>query len=630
MALAEGFSQHIGAWASSLGASQAAIRASVHAARHLALACATGDVCLTLSCIPAHPDWPSSAAAQQDLLSQSGLVGSTGHPGSHPLILDEDDRLYLHRYFDHERRLAQRLLRLQQHAPGRVFNDELIRQCLRQQFGSPESMPDHVPDWQVIAVAMSLTRGLTLVSGGPGTGKTTMLVKLLACLLQLDPECRIALAAPTGKAASRMSEALMARAEHLPAALRRRLPAGASTIHRLLGAQGVEGVFQHHAANPLPVDVLVVDEASMLDLALARRLLEALPDGARLVMLGDKEQLAAVEPGAVFSDLSASAALSDDCRMRLSDLTGIPAAAICPALDPTTSALSTQARSSSAEPHDQGHALRDCTVWFTRQFRFQRNSDIGQLAHHINSGDGSAVKHWLRAGPHPGVRWLDQHTAPNDVEFISAAIKAYGPYLDALAGASASPAELSQLFGSFRLLCAVREGPRGVEAINQAISQGLRNRLPGPPAGSLPGFYTGRPVLIRRNDHAHKLFNGDIGITLPNHDGQLLVHFPQTDGSFRAFAPSQLPAHDTAFAMSIHQSQGSEFDEVWVLLPNTENRVLTRELLYTAVTRARTRVTLIGSEAVIDASISSRTQRSSGLASRLNEAMQTTPHDRSG
>lgn len=596
--LASGFARHVAGWAEASGAREEAVRVVSHAARSLAIACAGGDVCIGLADVAAHPAWPVAAARQRALLEASGVVGSPAAPGSCPLILDEADRLYLHRYFDYERRLARRLVRLRS-APVELGSAvPVLRAQIEQLFAENARRLGEAPDWQRLAVAMALTRRFTVVSGGPGTGKTTMVVNLLGCLLALDPGTRIALAAPTGKAAGRMTEAIRARAGDLPETMRARLPHEAFTVHRLLGVLP-DGGFVHHASNPLPIDVLILDEASMLDLALATRLLEAVPETGRVVMLGDKDQLAAVESGAVFSDLSANPALGVPCREALSSLSGTPLERIEP---PRIGEVESPA---------------DTAIWFTRNFRFAEDSGIGRLAAAINAGRAGALVRWLRSSADPAVRWFPEDDA-GESGLVERALASYTHYVDVVAADPRDRAAVTEAFGRFRLLCAVREGPRGVEALNESMTRALRPRLAG--AGQAAAWYPGRPVMVRRNDYVLRLYNGDIGIALPDDAGELAVHFPQPGGGFRAVSPARLPEHETAFAMTVHKSQGSEFDEVSVVLPPRPSRVLTRELLYTAITRARSRVALIGAEPVLRAAVEARTRRRSGLATRLAES----------
>ncbi len=327
--LAEGFAQQVQSWALAQGAPEDIARAARIAARAVSVATANGHVCIALQQICGSDGGPGDAAAWRQALLASGVVGTAQAPAACPLILDLDDRLYLHRYFDYERRLAQRLMRAQRGADSAHRHDEaaandVLRRHLDALFPASELQPAGEVDWQRIATALALRGRLAIVSGGPGTGKTTTVVNLLACLIAQDADCRIALAAPTGKAAARMTDAIRQRAEHLPEAIRSRLPAEAFTIHRLLGVTPAAGGFVHHAGNPLAIDALVVDEASMLDLALATKLLEAVPASARIVLLGDKDQLAAVESGAVFAELSADPSLSTDCRGDLAALCGVP------------------------------------------------------------------------------------------------------------------------------------------------------------------------------------------------------------------------------------------------------------------------------------------------------------------
>ena len=577
--LAEALARQVERWAAAAGAAGADVRAARDAAQALALAMAEGHVCLDIA----------QAADAQALLA-SGIAGRADGPGQPPLVLDDEGRLYLRRYFDYERRLARRLLRTLP-APGlraRPPDIATLRRTLDARFAAEGGQGGQGgPDWQKLAAALALRGRLAVVSGGPGTGKTTTVVALLACLLALDPACRIALAAPTGKAAARLAEAIAQQAAQLPPALRAALPREASTVHRLLEA-GPAG-FGRHAGRRLALDVLIVDEASMLDLALATRLLEAVPDEARIVLLGDKDQLAAVESGAVFAELCADPSLTDACRDELAALTGIAAEAI------------------AAEAPRGSGTLPDSTIWLQRSYRFAPDSAIARLAAAIRSGNAEAA---LAAA---GERLADADAA------LDHALRGFAPLL-AEVRAGAPPAQLHAAFARYRVLAALRDGPRGVSALNARIEQRFRaalgplDRMPRSP------WYPGRPVLVRRNDALLKLFNGDVGIALPQPDGALEVVFPRADGSLLAVAPVRLPPHDTAFAMTVHQSQGSEFDDLLVLLPEqSTSRVLTRELVYTAVTRARRSVTLCAGDEVLGAAIGRATQRHSGLLARLRE-----------
>ncbi len=602
--LAEGFAHHAERWALATGASQGCARAVRAAAHAVSVATSNGHVCVALHEL-ATGGGPADAAGWRQTLLASGIVGTPEAPASFPLILDVGDRLYLHRYFDYERRLAARLMRAQRGnetapPPGEGAADEALRSRLAELFAANQARPGGEPDWQKIATALALRGRLAIVSGGPGTGKTTTVVNLLACLIAQDPHCRIALAAPTGKAAARMTDAIRQRAAHLPEAIRSRLPGESFTIHRLLGVTPAAGGFVHHAGNPLAIDALVVDEASMLDLALATKLLEAVPPTARIVLLGDKDQLAAVESGAVFAELGADPSLSEACREDLSTLCKVPAEEMV------------------TPPPIEASALRDAVVWLRHNFRFAPDSGIGRLATCINAGSVDDALAWLRAAGERGVLWIDD-TAPVSA-VIERVMDGYAPFLARVRGASVDRAAIADAFARFRVLCAVREGARGVEAVNAEAARRFRRALGTLDRDARSAWYPGRPVLVLRNDYVLKLFNGDIGITLPDESGELMVFFAQTDGSLRAIAPLRLPAHETAFAMTVHKAQGSEFDAVLVLLPAQRSRVLTRELLYTAVTRAREGVTLCAGAAVLAGAIETSTRRHSGLLARLRES----------
>jgi len=622
--LAEGFARHAARWAAAAGADAASVAAITRASAALSRAVSEGHVCLVLASLAADAAGAAEGgdeAAPRDIavwrarLLASGIVGTPDAPGVLPLILDDEDRLYLHRYFDFERRLARRLVQAR-HAGARAAADSpALRARLTELFAVNAARLGGAADWQQLAAALALRGRLTVISGGPGTGKTTTVVNLLACLLALDPDCRIALAAPTGKAAARMTDAIRQRARHLPEALRDRMPAESSTVHRLLGVTPTG--FTHDAGNPLAIDALVVDEASMLDLALATRLLDAVPPAARIILLGDKDQLAAVESGAVFAELSVDPTLTAGCVRDLAAMTGTPAAAIAP------------------PPPARPSALQDCAVWFTQTYRFSVDSGVGRLAHDVNAGRARAAADWLREGGDPDVRWLDASDpagghAASDAAALAEMDAGYAAWREALVADPRDVAAVTEAFGRFRVLCALRDGPRGVTALNAAMTRRFRaalapTGLPGTGAalegpGASPWF-AGRPVLVLANDYVLRLFNGDIGIALPDARGDLLVHFPDAGapGGFRAIAPVRLPRHETAFAMTVHKSQGSEFDAVLVMLPQQRSRVLTRELLYTAITRARRGVALVADAPVLEQAIATPTVRHSGLLARLTE-----------
>ncbi|GHT87122.1 RecBCD enzyme subunit RecD [Betaproteobacteria bacterium] len=580
--LAAGFAAHLCRW---IGPGAVAELGAV--ARAIALAAGEGHVCVPLAELAARTKGEAQQLAQVLLDCGAAVAAPPPADSACPLVVD-GEQVYLRRFFDFEVRLAAALGKLAAPLPSPALRAP-----------SPASGRGEKVDWQQVAVELARGRRLTIISGGPGTGKTTTVARLIAELLTSQPDLRIKLAAPTGKAAARMLEALAQRTQDFPPTLRQQLPTEAHTIHRLLGAGTQAGHFRHHAGNPLVLDLLVVDEASMLDLALAARLVEALPPTARLVLLGDKDQLAAVEAGSVFADLSAGWRFSAAEAARIGGVTGVAAASLM---------------TGEGEPK-----LVDSVVWLKESHRFPADSGIGRLAREINAGQGAAA--FAGLGADAAVGWINDEGDKPCAATLTALAAGYAPYLDALAHSEAAAVDTRldrafAAFDQFRVLVAVHEGARGLSAINAVLTRHAREVLG---AGTGGAFWAGRPVIVLRNDALSGLANGDIGLTLPNpaDAGALRVFFPQVGGGYRAFAPQRLPECDTAFALTVHKSQGSEFNEVFLLLPATPVRVLTRELLYTGVTRAKKRVVVAGSEAVFTAACARRAERFSGLGARL-------------
>lgn len=597
--LAEAFAEHVTLWAREKNADKQALKWLPELACRLSLAVSAGHACLPLETVPETEQEPYQEplpppAILRPTLLASGLVGTPAAPDNLPLVLDEENRLYLHRYFAYERDLAKQLLRL--HAP--LPADKAAAQKSLAQFFGPAQTA--AADWQRLAAALALRQRFAVISGGPGTGKTTTVAAILACLLAINPKTRITLAAPTGKAAMRMLEAIRSQAVRFPQDIQAAMPKEAFTLHRLLEATSRPGVFKRHAGRPLTLDVLVVDEASMVDLALACRLFNALPAHARLIMLGDKDQLAAVEAGAVFAELSAFPALTSDCIADLAAMTGIPPETISPPVQ-------------ASQPPWQ-----DNTVWLTQNFRFSENSGISRLALAVRDGKTPDARAMLENAPDGSLTWLpDENAAAPDGPAMACIHKNYAAYLKAINTNSKDKAAAFQTFEHFRVLCALREGPCGADAINVQITNWFREEQKIPQQKT---WYTGRPVMIRQNDYSLRLFNGDIGLVLPDEQNRLAVFFPDGTNTFRTIPPARLPAHETAFAMTVHQSQGSEFESLIILMPPSPSPLLTRELLYTAVTRARQHVWLACPETVLNAAVCASVRRHSGLTARIQEA----------
>lgn len=525
-------------------------------------------------------DWPALLAGWPALSASDRAA---------PVVLS-DNRLYLHRLWQHEGQVASFF---QAQSAPHSFAPRAVREALDALFGTE---PDN---WQKIAAAVALTQKTAVISGGPGTGKTTTVAKLLAALVRLSAgTLRIQLAAPTGKAAARLTESLAKALQQLPVSEDERccFPVEATTLHRLLGAQPETQRLRYHAGNPLHLDVLVVDEASMVDLGMMANLLAALPPQARVIFLGDRDQLASVEAGAVLGDVCrcAEAGYSAGRAAQLSDLTGC-------VID--------------GNDDPQAPAVRDAICLLRKSYRFEANSGIGQLAAAVNAGEPEAVAAVFRAGFTDIV-----HQPLHDVEayqnMLSDVAEGYRSFLN-LVNQRAAPADIIPAFGRYQLLCALREGPFGVQGLNQRIEQKLvqMHLIRRPPGVSR--WYQGRPVMVTRNDSALGLFNGDIGVTLWDEEGLLKVFFSLPDGSIKAVQPSRLPTHDTAWAMTVHKSQGSEFEHTVLVMPTQFSPVLTRELIYTAITRARKQLTLYSNDRVFRRAVQLRTQRRSGLLERL-------------
>ncbi|WP_016855846.1 exodeoxyribonuclease V subunit alpha [Halomonas smyrnensis] len=658
-----------------------------HVCLDLAQTLATPDLALSLppegDSLDDPPPLPSRVMAALELdawraaLAQPELVADG--PGSTPLVLagtDARPRLYLRRYWQHEQDIHSRIFaRL-----GSGENDEApdaarLRPILDALFPERGDAPPAI-DWQKAACALAGRSRFAVITGGPGTGKTTTVVRLLALLQALAmgnnedeeseadgaPPLRIRLAAPTGKAAARLNESIAGQVARLdldglaedPERLREVIPKDVSTLHRLLGSRPDTRRFRHDRHNPLPLDVLVVDEASMVDVGMMAAMLEALPPRARLVLLGDKDQLASVEAGSVLGDLCARAEgghYTPATAEWLGEATGQP--------------LPAETRDANGQPLDQAIAMLRVS------HRFTADSGIGQLAAAINleaepSAKRKAIGDALSAGfadlshqklsadDERGLARLAVTGCPERFSRHQPGARAaiappvgYRHFLSVMA--ERRPAieadqdafddwarEVLAAHGDFQLLCALRRGPWGVEGLNERVRQALEREKLIDSQDGRQRWYPGRPVLVTKNDYGLGLMNGDIGITLdmprpdamhssqrPNNalgDGSRLlrVAFPAGDGTDRIkwVLPSRLQAVETVFAMTVHKSQGSEFTHAALVLPDAPNPILTRELVYTGITRARHWLTLVetGRGQLMDAA-QRRVMRVSGLGS---------------
>jgi exodeoxyribonuclease V alpha subunit len=567
------------------------------------------------------------SALRQDLLCATDAETAATHAIHTPLVLDHS-RLYLRRFWQYEQQVKQSLQQKLQTAVA-VDEQRLARELDTLFPASAHSNTAGSPDWQKTACALSARSGFSIITGGPGTGKTTTVVKLLSLLQSLHSspgELRIKLAAPTGKAAARLSASISAQVtspnlvstQQAQQANSNRIPNEVTTLHRLLGPQRHSRFFKHNAANPLPVDVVVIDEASMVDVEMMAQLLDALPAQARLILLGDKDQLASVEAGAVLGSLCA----------RANEAHYLPATAAW-------------AQRISGEPmpahlvDERGRPLDQAITMLRYSHRFGAVPGIGALAQAVNRGAELSDIEALFAGQHTELVWL-KTPAQNSGAFdklICDETKGFGFYLQRVArcpSLNATPTdwdswadEVLTAHSSFQILAALRHGESGVEELNDRIKHILvRQQLLDIDPNDADDWYIGRPVMITRNNYTLGLMNGDIGITLPYPNPaapqglSLRVAFRDSANprQIRWILPTRLQHIETIFAMTVHKSQGSEFTHTALLLPAHNSAVLTRELVYTGITRASRQFTLMCADAsVLEHAVKTRVFRAGGL-----------------
>jgi len=471
-----------------------------------------------------------------------------------PLVI-EQDRLYLHRYWFYENRLAMQIKAMIYFDGTRERKFAAYPVAL---FDKYFGISAGETDWQREAAEMAVKQSFCIITGGPGTGKTTAVVKILALLQELAVQpLHIALAAPTGKAAMRLQESIGKNKAALPCpeAIKSHIPETVTTLHRLLGAKPPSPYFRHDANKPLVYDLVVVDEASMVDLALMSKLLDALKPGSQLILLGDKDQLASVESGAVLADLT--------------------------------------------------RALPRHTLELKKSHRF--DGAIKKLAVAVNLQQDDMAWQILHEG--------NENIVMLEVDIVDYIAAQQVEYLR-LIKTGAEFDEIYRARARFQVLCANRLGKNSVADINYKVEQ----KLSGQNFINLSGlWYSGRSVMVTQNNPALHLYNGDIGICMVDKDldGKLMVFFQRADGSVKKYLPARVPHCEAVFAMTIHKSQGSEFEEVLIVLPEAINPVLTKELLYTGITRAKKTVKLVADEAVFASTVRQKVKRITGLVDKF-------------
>jgi len=541
-----------------------------------------GHVCVELDAWqgraldPATAPFPDAPHWTEQLLA-SGVCSSGPAPlAPRPLVLDSRGRLYLLRHHRDELRIITQLRARLESAP--LVPATALRDALEALHWLPQ---DDRNDWQLAAIAAGAARRFAVLTGGPGTGKTTTVARLLAVLLQLQPELSVALAAPTGKAASRLGEALRARAADQPQLQAAMGDIHTRTLHRLLGYLPLDDAFRFGKDQSLPYDVVVVDEVSMVDPALLAQLFDALRPDARLLLVGDRDQLAAVAAGQVLGDL---------CRVAEPER-GVGAG---------LAAYVAAATGMDLPVHSGAPPIADAVIALRTNHRFAAQPGIATFAQALAHRDADAAMAAF-AAQHPDLQLQPQ---------ADAALAAIAPDLLAAAAADGAGAALDHL-SRCRVLTATRLGPTGAEAWNRRIELLLRehgHRVEEP-------YYLGRPILVTANDHQSQIWNGDLGV-VAEVEGRRCVVFPTADGH-REVSLLRLPPHETAWAMTVHKAQGSEFDEVLLAMPSVAGPLWQASLVYTGVTRARRRAIVCADPALLAAGLRHWPQRSSGLADAL-------------
>ena len=544
-------------------------------------------------------------------LQESSVIGSP-ESADYPLILDKS-HIYFQRYWNYETTIAK-LLKKKAGERSKPVDEERAWQLINELF----SQNDIYPDWQKIALWISLKKKLLILSGGPGTGKTYTLIRLVALRYVLNSEAdeplpQVALAAPTGKAAARINESITQSIAELhslvPNELLHQLPTKAQTIHRLLGSRHNHPEFRYNRENVLPHDILVIDEASMVDIALMAKLMEALKPGAQLILIGDKDQLASVEAGSVLGDICS---LPD----ALEGASGINQFSknIFSEMSDSNAFLPIEEQTTTEQP------LLDCMVELKESRRFKKSPEIGQLAEAVNQNKPDDALRLLRNGEYI---FLEQDATQ---QHLLTVIESQGYLKQDFETSNAG--ELFRAWRTFQTLCAHRRGPGSSSEINRALDRRMlatknmatinqqRNNYQAE-------WYPGRPIMITANLYELNLFNGDIGITVSDteHENQLSVCFEKSNHEkgekFRFLSPAKLTHYESAWALTVHKSQGSEFGEVQLVLPDQLSPVLTRELIYTALTRSKNRFSVWGREDIFKKAIRQKIVRTGALLSRL-------------
>lgn len=506
-----------------------------------------------------------------------------------PFIL-YNHKLYLQRYFHYETVILERIKTFiknekefyKSRAEFLSDNKNLIKSLF-------PARDNTTVDWQLLAALSAVLNNFTIITGGPGTGKTTTVAKILAILFSSQSSLRVALAAPTGKAAARMAATLKANIEvdeNVKELFKTLEP---STIHRLLEYKSNSTGFKHNKDNPLPFDVVIIDESSMIDITLFAKLFDAIGPDTRLILLGDKDQLASVEAGSLFGDIClAMDKLNIFSKTRTSFFNEFLSTQILPATD------------------YQDHPLFEHLIELTFSHRFSKEEGIGKFSTAIINNDTKILKEFLKTDVSSRVK-IDTN---NSKDIFESFIDGYSSFIK-----EKDISEALKKLNEIRVLCAVRQGENGLYSLNKRIEEYLhRKKL----IDKNSDFYENRPIIITSNFYRLGLFNGDIGILRKDNNGRMRAWFEDGE-NLKQVLPGYLTSAETVFAMTTHKSQGSEFGKVLIVLPTIESPVLTRELLYTAVTRAKKEVVIQSTEKILLRTAEVNVRRGSGLIERFLE-----------
>lgn len=511
-----------------------------------------------------------------------------------PFVLYQNN-LYLHRYFFYESNILNKIKTLIKNENKTLFFESIgtLKSEIENLFDLNHNLSEESINWQCVASLMALSQNFSIITGGPGTGKTTTVAKILYLLYLQNPNLKVALTAPTGKAATRMAESLKNAAQNFSAeseAWFQQLQP--STIHRLLKFNASKGNFTYHEQQPLPYDVIIVDESSMIDVALFSQLIMAVNNQSKIIFLGDQNQLASVEAGSLFGDLCLANPLENTFSIQTKKH--------IKSNFPSLSHLPTNTFQQNTP------ILFEHSTALKVSYRFNDDEGIGKFSKAIIQADEEAIHQFLNEDNQAQVKIISEI----DSRIFEKYVLAYADYIH-----ESDIAMALKKLNRFKILCAVREGELGLYSINRKVEKILTSHNL---IHITDEFYENRPLIVTQNNYALGLFNGDIGLVRADENGIVKVWFENEKGEIEGFLPALLNKIETVFALTVHKSQGSEFEQVYIVLPQQENAaILSKELLYTAVTRAKKSVILQASIEVILKAVRTKVKRTSGITQRL-------------